>query len=296
MKIFITGATGYIGGSVAFALANAGHQIHGLARTPEKAAQLEARGIQPILGGLDDAEALTRAARDADAVINAASSDHRGAVEILINALAGSNKTLLHTSGSSIVGDKAFGELSPHVCHEENRPAPEPEKAARVAIDRLVLDSAQRQVRSVVICPSLIYGAGRGLHTESVQLPALTGQAQRSGTARYIGRGLNVWSNVHIDDVAALYQLALERSPAGAFYFAENGENSFREIVEAISRKLGFGGKVESWPIEEAIAEWGYELAVFALASNSRVRGIQSRQVLNWKPAGKTLLEEIAGA
>jgi nucleoside-diphosphate-sugar epimerase len=151
-------------------------------------------------------------------------------------------------------------------------------------------------VRSVVICPSLIYGAGRGLHTESVQLPALIGQAQRRGEARYIGRGLNVWSNVHIDDVAALYQLALERSPAGVFYFAENGENSFREIVEAISRKLGFGGKTESWGIEEAIAEWGYELAVFALASNSRVRGIQSRQILGWKPAGRTLLEEIAGA
>jgi nucleoside-diphosphate-sugar epimerase len=140
----------------------------------------------------------------------------------------------------------------------------------------------------------LIYGAGRGLHTESVQLPPLINQARKNGVARHIGRGLNVWSNVHIDDVTALYQLALERSPAGAFYFAENGENSFREIVEAISRKLGLSGQTESWTIDEAIAEWGYELAVFALASNSRVRGLKTRKVLGWKPTRATLLETIA--
>jgi nucleoside-diphosphate-sugar epimerase len=294
MKIFITGATGYIGGSVADLLLKAGHEIHGLARSAEKAELLKKRGITPIVGTLEDGALLASAAREADAVINAASSDHRGAAEILVNALAGSNKPLLHTSGSSIVGDKALGEFSPDFYHEDNRPMPEPEKVARVAIDQMVLESARRQVRSVVICPSLIYGLGRGLHAESVQLPSLINQARKSGVARHIGRGLNVWSNVHIDDVATLFQLALERSPAGAFYFAENGENSFREIVEAISRKLGLGGKAESWTVDEAVAEWGYELAVFALASNSRVRGLKSREVLGWKPAGVALLKAIA--
>ncbi len=294
MKIFITGATGYIGGSVADLLLKAGHEIHGLVRSSEKAELIEKRGITPIIGTLEDGALLTSAARKADAVINAASSDHRGAAEGLVNALVGSNKPLLHTSGSSIVGDKAFGEFSPNFYHEDNRPTPEPEKVARVAIDQMILDSAQRGVRSVVICPSLIYGVGRGLHTESVQLPPLINQARKSGVARHIGRGLNVWSNVHIDDVATLYKLALESSPAGGFYFAENGENSFREIVGAISRKLRLGGKTESWSIDQAIAEWGYELAVFALASNSRVRGLKSRDVLGWKPTGVTLLEEFA--
>jgi nucleoside-diphosphate-sugar epimerase len=293
MNIFITGASGYIGGSVAEKLRASGHQIFGLARDDQKAKQLQERGINPVLGTLDDATVLTEAAKRSDAVINAASSDHRGAVETLIAALVGSGKTLIHTSGSSIVGDKALGEFSPTICDEDTRPEPEPEKVARVAIDQLVLDSSRDGVRSVVICPSLIYGPGRGLHAESVQLPPLIREARQSGVARHIGRGLNIWSHVHIDDVADLYSLALERAPTGSFFFAEHGEASFKEIAEAISRGLGLGGQAESWPIDAAIAVCGYELAVFALASNSRVRGVKARQVLDWQPHGTPLLEEI---
>ena len=109
MKIFCTGASGYIGGSVAAHLVAAGHQVTGLVRSPEKADAVRARGIQPLLGTLDDAELLAQAAQAADVVVNAASADHKGAVVALLDALAGSGKPFIHTSGSSIVGTRARG-------------------------------------------------------------------------------------------------------------------------------------------------------------------------------------------
>jgi nucleoside-diphosphate-sugar epimerase len=115
-----------------------------------------------------------------------------------------------------IVADRALGEPGNRIFDEDHRPEPVPEKTARVAIDHLVLDAATRNVRSAVISPTMVYGRGRGLHVESVQVPALLAQARKSGVARYIGRGLNVWSNVHVDDVVDLYALALERAPAGS--------------------------------------------------------------------------------
>src|SRR5215216_787406 len=104
MKIFCTGASGYIGGSVAAHLAAAGHKVTGLVRSLEKADAVRARGIEPVMGTLDDAAVLARAAQAADAVVNAANADHKGAAVALLEALAGSGKPFIHTSGSSIVG------------------------------------------------------------------------------------------------------------------------------------------------------------------------------------------------
>ena len=111
MKLFVTGASGYIGGSVAEKLRAAGHEVLGLVRSEEKARLVKERGIEPIIGTLDDAPILADVAERADGVINAASSDHRGAVEALVAALERSGKPLIHTSGSSIVCDDALGDL-----------------------------------------------------------------------------------------------------------------------------------------------------------------------------------------
>src|SRR5687767_11707862 len=110
MNIFLTGASGFIGSSVAARLIAASHVVRGLVRDPGKAAAVRAIGVEPVIGTLDDAALLTREAREADAVVNAASSDHRGAVEALVAGLTGSGRPLVHTSGSSIVGDEAMGE------------------------------------------------------------------------------------------------------------------------------------------------------------------------------------------
>jgi nucleoside-diphosphate-sugar epimerase len=288
MRVFVTGATGFIGGSVAERLVKEGHQVSGLARTREKAEALARSGVTPVLGTLDDADVLAEQARAADAVVNAADSDHRGAAEALVEALAGTGRPLLHTSGSSIVGTDSRGEYSEEVFTEEIlapgspwRPAED--KRARVALDQYVLDAAARGVRSVVLCNTLIYGHGRGPGRDSVQIPALVRQARENGVVRTVGAGRNVWSTVHIDDVADLYTRALDAAPAGTFAFVESGEASFGALAAAVATALGLG-PAEQWDVDAAVAYWGYEPAVYALGSNSRVRGERARAELGWRP------------
>ena len=288
MKIFVTGASGFIGGSVAARLVQAGHEVRGLIRDAAKAADLRAHGIEPVVGTLDDHDVLTREAQGSDAVINAASSDNRGAADALIAALAGSGKALIHTSGSSIVGDEAMGEPSERVFAEDTPFTPEPDKEARIALDNAVL--AAPGVRGVVLCNTLIYGDALGPKAQSVQLPRLVAQAKASGVAPYIGRGLNRWSNVHIADVADLYLLALDKAPAGTFAFVENGEASFGEMAQAIGVALGL--EPQSMDRDTAEALWGREMAVFALGSNSRVRGRRARD-LGWTPKHSSVVEWI---
>lgn len=292
MRIFITGANGFIGGAVASALVAAGHTVRGLVRDKAKAAAVAAHGIEPIVGTLDDAALLRAEAGAADAVVNAASSDHRGAVEALIAALAGSGKPLIHSSGSSIVADLAMGEPSDRIFDEATPLAPLPDKAARVAIDRLVLGAPGAGVRAVVLCNTMIYGHALGPPAQSVQIPALVRQAKASGVVRYIGRGLNRWSNVHIADVAALYLLALARAPAGSFMYVESGEAALGDIAQAIAARLGLGAP-QSWSAEQAIAAWGRNMATFSLGSNSRVRG-KAAADLGWAPARGSVTEWIA--
>ena len=293
MNVFITGAAGYIGGSVANALLDEGHVIRGLVRNPEKVELLAARGVTPVFGDLDDLGLLVCEAQQADAVINTASSDHRLSVEALLQGLHGSGKPFLHTSGSSVIGDDVRGDkLSEHVFDEDTHFIVESEKQERHAIDNLILAAATKGVRSIVLCNSMIYGSGTGLHADSVQVPRLVQQASRSGVVRTVGSGVNRWSNVHIHDVAELYRLALEKAPAGAFYFVENGENSYAEIGAAIARRLDLG-TVQSWTVEEATREWGEGHARYSFGSNSRVRGRRARRELSWAPMHDSLTQWI---
>jgi len=160
-----------------------------------------------------------------------------------------------------------------------------------VAIDNLVLDAANKGVRSAVLCNTLIYGHG-ALPRDPVQLPRLLKQARKSGIVRHVGPGRNIWSNVHIDDVVDLYLLALEKTEAGAFYFVESGEASFRDMSAAIAKALNLG-EPQDWPLDQAREEWGYEMASYGLGSNSRVRGERARK-LGWQPHRPPVLDWIA--
>ncbi|KAB0490183.1 NAD-dependent epimerase/dehydratase family protein [Pseudomonas vancouverensis] len=292
MNVFVTGAAGFIGGSIATGLVQAGHTVTGLVRSAEQADELRALGITPVVGTLDDRELLTAQARAADAVINAASSDHLGAVQALLDALRGSNKVFLHTSGSSIVGDASGGKASDVIYYEDNLPAPTVDKAARVAIDNLILAAAKDGVNSAVICNTLIYGHSLGVQRDSVQLPRLLKQARKSGVVRHVGSGRNIWSNVHIEDVVSLYLLALSNNVPGTFYFVESGEASFIDMTTAMAQALNLG-EPQDWPLKDAEAEWGYEMANYGLGSNSRVRGTRARELLGWAPKRTSVIEWI---
>ena len=293
MKIFVTGASGFIGGSLAEKLRDVGHEVCGLVRSPEKAEQLRQRGIEPIVGTLDDHAILQSAAKEADAVFNTASSDHRGAVEALVTSLEGSGKFLAHTSGSSVVCDDVRGESeNPRVFTDDETIHPIPIRKARVSIDRFIREAGiYKSIRAVVVCPTMIYGVGRGLQKDSDQVPKLTARSKERGIGLFIGKGLNRWSNCYIDDLTNLFLLTLEKAPAASFFFAENGEASLKEVAEAVSKSLGFGGRTESWNADDAIKGYG-DWARFALASNSRVRALNARR-LGWSPAGPNLSKAL---
>ncbi len=293
MRVFVTGAGGYIGGSVAMRLVEQGHEVSGLVRNHDVAQRLAQSGIEPIMGSLDDAALLIDQARRSDAVVNTANADHLGSVQAFLEGLKGSGKPFLHTSGSSVVGDDARGAwCSPAVFDEQTPLVVNPFKQARRDIDCLVLSGAKDGVHTSVICPSLIYGVGRGLNPNSVQIPFLAANARERGAVEIVGKGLNVWSNVHIDDVASLYQLVLEKGAAGALYFAESGEASYAELAEALALRLGIQNVVHLDP-EEAAERWGIARAYFSFGSNSRVRSRRAREELGWAPTHRSAIDWI---
>ncbi|MBL8839459.1 MAG: NAD-dependent epimerase/dehydratase family protein [Alphaproteobacteria bacterium] len=296
MNVFLTGANGYIGGSVAVRLMADGHRIRGLVRSPQAAGAVRAIAIEPVTGTLADTALLAREAQRADAVVNAADSDDRAAVEAMLAALAGSGKPFIHTSGSSVVADDARGAASVAVFDDSIHDAgsdwtPTADKKARADLDRAILAGASQGVRAVVICPPLIYGHGLGPERDSRQLPTLVAQARASGIARHAGPGRNVWSNVHIEDLVDLYALALAKAAPGTFLFAENGEAAFRDLTAAIARALRLG-PAQDWPIDEAVAAWGRGRTLYAQASNSRIRATHAR-ALGWTPRHGSILAWI---
>jgi len=292
MNIFMTGASGYVGGSVAARLLAAGHRVKGLVRTRERADLLQARGIDPVLGDLSDLALLTACARESDAVVSAANADDRASVQALLAGLSGSNKTLVHTSGSGVIADCAGGAATDKVYDDDTPVDPMPLREARAKLNRDILAASHDGVRSVVIAPPMIYGTGLGLHVDSIQIPLMLKDALRAGRARFVGEGLNRWSNVHVADLADLYLLAVEQAPNGLYCYAENGGNTMHEIASAMSRAHGLG-PAQSLSLAEAIKAFGETAAQYSFGSNSRVRARKARAVLGWQPSGRSLLDEI---
>jgi nucleoside-diphosphate-sugar epimerase len=299
MKIFLTGASGYIGGSVALALLSKGHEVRGLTRSEKSANELDSLGIIPVLGELDNLDILKSEAFRADAVINTANADHLDSVLALLGGLTSNHQKFIHTSGSSIIGDDARGnQLSSSIFKDDTPLRVDVRKQARRNIDLKVLESAAAGIQSCVIIPSLIYGYGLGIQKNSIQVPFLVRNAIENDAVQIIGKGLNAWSNVHIEDLVDLYLLALEKAPAGASYFAENGESTFLEIAQSISARLNIPS-IEHLPAEIAADRWGMSRALFSLGSNSRVRSVRARSELNWKPKHTSvqtwILDEMRG-
>jgi nucleoside-diphosphate-sugar epimerase len=246
LKIFLTGATGYIGGAIADALLAAGHTVTGLARSDEAARRLSARGVAPVRGDLHSPASLSRAAGESDGVIHAGTTNDgridQEAVRVMLDALRDSGKPLLYTSGVWVLGDTA-GKVA-----DETWPVnPAALVQWRPGVEQMVLAAAGNGVRSIVIRPGVVYGNGGGIPGDFVK------SARESGAARYVGNGENRWPLVHVEDLASMYRCALEHATPGTLIHATDGSaHRVREIAEAASLSAGAGGRTESWPLEEA--------------------------------------------
>ena len=289
MKIFVTGATGHVGSAVCRALLGKGFEVYGLARSDEAAASLTAAGVRVVRGDLNAPTSLAETACKADGVVhtamqwgtNAGEID-RAAVIALIDALAGSNKPLLYTSGTWVMGEtkgRVAGEMFPL-----QPPAP---VAWRPPVERLVQDSKEKGVCGVVLRPAMVYGRGCGT------VGRLLREARERGVVRVPGTGENHWSFVCIDDLAALFLLALEKAQAGSLYLAAHGTAvTVRLVAEMIAKSAGVAGKVEWVPADKARETMGP--GVDCLVMDQQVLSTKPARELGWKPAGPGVLQAIA--
>jgi nucleoside-diphosphate-sugar epimerase len=295
MRVFVTGATGFIGSALVPELIEAGHQVLGLARSDAGAASLAAAGAQVHRGSLEDLESLRSGAAQADGVIHLA-FDHsafgggdfskfnevcekdKRAIEALGSALVGSGRPLVITSGTGL-GNAAPGQLATEDYFDPNHP--NPRKVSEVTGASV----AARGVNvSVVRLPQVHDTVKQGLITYAVQL------AREEGVSAYIGQGQNRWPAAHVLDVAHLYRLALEKAEAGSKYNAVAEEGvPMREIAEVIGKGL----KVSAVSVspEEAQAHFGW-LAMFA-GFDMPASSAQTREKLGWNPTGPGLIADL---
>lgn len=289
MNIFVIGSTGFIGGALARHFRAAGHEVTGLARSAGAAARLEADGIAPLIGDLDDGLPVAiAAAKRADATIFAAQvapDVEHAAVSALLDAIAGQDKSFLFTSGTGVFLQRTEGAWSEDSFTEDDDFTVEPLATRRMEVETMVRAATARGIRGIAIRPPLIWGPGDHGH---VLLTYMSVAA--TGSACYVGDGLACYSNVHIDDVARLFELALDKGRPGAVYHGVGGETPNRWIAEAVARDLGCDTR--SVTMAEAEAIWG-PFGALIMSASSRARAPRSRAELGWSPTQHDMLAMI---
>jgi nucleoside-diphosphate-sugar epimerase len=291
MRVFVTGATGFVGSAVVQELLRAGHQVLGLARSESAAAAVAAAGAGVHRGDVEDHASLARAVAQADGVIHTAfnhdfskfadncASDRR-VIEALGAALAGSRRPLVVTSGTALL---ASGTLA-----TEDASVPEASPVPRVASERAAAAVAARGVQvSVVRLPPTVHGEG-----DHGFVPMLIGIAREKQVSAYVGEGTNRWPAVHRLDAAALFRLALEKGAAGERYHAVDEEGvSMREIAAVIGRHLRVPLVAKS--ADEAAGHFGW-FAHFAAIDNP-ASSRRTRELLGWQPRQAKLIADLDG-
>lgn len=284
MKVLVTGATGWVGSVVVRELLRGGHQVTGLVRSEEKASALAATGATPLRGSLDDLPGLRRAVAAAEAVVHTAfehdfarfaecCEKDRRAIEAMGDALAGSTRPLLVTSGlAGLATGRATTEedVAPlHTAFPRRS-----ESAAR--------ELAARGVHAAVVrLPPSVHGIG-----DHGFVPILARIARETGVSAYLGEGTNRWAAVHRDDAGRVYARAIEQGVTDAVYHAVAEEGVvFRELAEVIGRRLGL-------PVESRGPEHFGWFAGFA-AADMAGSSARTRARLGWQPAGPALLDDV---
>jgi nucleoside-diphosphate-sugar epimerase len=280
----LTGATGYIGSRIASRLLSRGYSVTGLARSEAAKQNLEKRGMNAVIGDLAQPESFLDTVSRTDAVIHTA-FNHSGdffeevnvekiALDAVLTALEGSNKKLIITSGSGVLGDT--GEKSV----DETFPVPwEFPASVRAKVEVACIDAAAKGVHTCVLrLPVLVYGNG-----QSQFVPALIDTAKRNRVSYYVGDGTNRLSCVHVEDVADLFILALDKAPAGSLYNVANDVPVFsRELSEGIASAAQVN-KIASVTIEEA-SQTIHPFVALLLSMNNSVTGEAAKQRFDWSP------------
>lgn len=279
MKIFVGGATGFIGAAIVKALRTRGHEVLGSARNADAAARVTALGATPITADLADAASFGAAATQADAIIQAASTSDQNspsyepkAAHAIVEAIKGTQKPFVLTSGVWVYGStKGATEITPT--------NPIPLVAWRIPSEQEVLGAG-----GIVIRPAIVHGHGRGI-------PAmLVGGAKKDKRVTVVGDGKNVWPAVHVDDLGELYALLIEKGERGTIYNGTSGEHETTETLARIVAKR-FGADYATWPVEEAQRTMGF--FADALALDQTITSPRSL-ALGWKPTGPKLVDELA--
>jgi len=289
MRVFLTGANGWVGSVVTRDLLDAGHAVTGLVRSKEKADALAAAGVTPLLGSLRDLQVLRSGAGDADGVIHTAfgldmtkigelAEEDREAIETFGEVFAGSDRPVVVTGG---IGLLPSGET----LREDARPAIIPQFPR--ASEQTAFALAERGVRAVVVrLPRSVHGAGE----RHGFVPSLAAMARAKGVSAYVGDGQNLWPSVHRLDAARVFRLAVERGVRNEAFHAVAEEGvPFRLIAEAIGRQVGVPAR--SLTPDEAEAHFGG----FArwVAGNGPASSERTKAVLGWEPRERGILSDI---
>lgn len=290
MRVFVTGASGFVGSAVVKELINAGHQVLGLARSDASAQKLKDAGAEVHRGDVEDLESLKSGAAAVDGVIHTAFNhdfsrfkqnceDDRKAIEALGSVLIGTDKPLIITSGSAVKSD---GSL----VTEDSAP-PSSDVMPRAASEEAAAELRAKGVKVAVMrLPPSVHGDG-----DHGFVPMLIDLAKQKGIAAYVGEGNNRWPSVHRFDAANLYRLVLEAGAAESHYIAAAEEGTpMREIATVIGQHLNI--PVISKSKEEAAEHFGW-FTHFA-SIDTPASSAKTRQWLGWNPTGITLLEDMA--
>ena len=286
MRVFVTGATGYVGNAIAHRLAQSGHEVHGLTRRKDRVELLRAQGITPVVGDLEQPDSFVADLKNCDAVVHASCREGAEAPRhdqsVLENLKAGvvdgRVRHVLYTSGVWVHGDT--GE---RVEDESADPHPAETVAWRPAHEEVALDLVAHEAHVAVMRPAVLYGGTGGI------LGGWFREAREKRVVSYPGDGSQHWNLVHRDDVAEGYRLALEHARGGQrFILADESHFTVRELAEAVARASG----AEARPVEreQVIAQLGLPGAARLL--DQRVTAARARRNLGWVPRHTNFVAE----